>query len=325
MITFALTSVLAASGVFGAWGFLEVKKTCGISEIRHQHLVKDDDVSSTQETEESFLDVHLASGHQHYPDAHIAEAAPVGGPHSSSNGKSAASDHDKKLPEAISHVETSLLLDDYPTKEEKKQNDSKMNDLINILETELEKRKQEEQQQKRDHLTKLIEVERKRRLDLEQQEKDKNEKKRLEDEKRSVLGRQVFGYMIDQSLRAKKNFPSNNPLSYEGNLSNVCSEFEGKRANFNAKYANAVPETVLEFLLSCNRFVVNEEKKVIKLDCLTPYQGGSKVTGYFICPTCSRQWRTNASVKDTSSKCKHCNLDVYPFRQDFDENELLPV
>jgi hypothetical protein len=321
MITFALTSVLAASGVFGAWGFLEVKKTCGTSELKHP-LPHGDCNSLPHEAEESFLDVKLNSEHHYHPDSHKAEADVIVDTESPTKP---INNNDKKLHEEIRHVETSLLLNDYPSKEEKKQNDSKMNDLINILETELEKRKQEEQQQKRDHLAKLVEVERKRRLDLEQQEKDKAEKKLLEDEKRSMLGRQVFGYMIDQSLRAKKNFPSTNPLSYEGNLSNVCSEFEGKRATFNTKYSNAVPETVMEYILACNRFVVDQEKKIIKLDCLTPYQGSSKVTGYFVCPSCSRQWRTNASKKDASSKCKHCNLDVFPFRQDFDENELLPV
>eukprot|EP01040_Poterioochromonas_malhamensis_P004775 gene4775-5125_t len=310
MITFAISSAIALSSVFGAWGLIEVqKKRDRITESKQSEEEVD-----TNEKEEKLLLL----------------PKPLVSPHNSTHSlKELDKSPRNENFDLISTASPSSDSKEEGLKEEEKEEqgtkkENSVSDLINLLELELVKKREEELQIRREQLTKLIEEERKRREQIEILEKEKLEQKKYEEKKRKDLGRQLFALAIDQSLRGKKKFPSHLPLSFEWNLMNIVSEFESKRLNFNGRYFECIPEGTLEFLTYHPRFIIDRHKNIIKLRYLTPYQGNAKVTGHFICSSCSRSWKSSASLKDTPFKCKHCNLQIYPSKQeDFDENELL--
>ncbi|XP_050690807.1 zinc finger CCHC domain-containing protein 24-like [Eriocheir sinensis] len=49
---------------------------------------------------------------------------------------------------------------------------------------------------------------------------------------------------------------------------------------------------------------------------LTPYQGKRRVFGHYRCPKCNVEWNSANSWANTFQKCKTCNSEVYPYKQE---------
>ncbi|KAJ6641274.1 Zinc finger CCHC domain-containing protein 24 [Pseudolycoriella hygida] len=46
----------------------------------------------------------------------------------------------------------------------------------------------------------------------------------------------------------------------------------------------------------------------------TPYQGGNRCFGEYICKKCNRRWMSANSWKNTQ-QCKQCKINVFPHKQ----------
>jgi hypothetical protein len=182
------------------------------------------------------------------------------------------------------------------------------------------------------HLAKLqaerkLEHERQERLRDEQalrrrQEQEALERRRLElarlkaeEERRAARAlyvanaREELATQIDEYIRTRKNFDDSDPLSYRCDISSIVAQFESKRNK------DAIPESIVEFVHSHIRFVVEGTKVGVRY--LTPFQGADthRVFGYFSCSECNRTWSSAASWKNKWQKCQHCETKIYPYRQ----------
>lgn len=345
MLTFAAIGAIAFSSVFSAWGILEFEKgACsGQENDEHQPGELAQPFLSPNQIEENKegkrVEYTLLTNNTGFPNDSFKKVQPSeeNSPPvelcktqsseiseflvSNSTDKESIED---KMP-AITNLDTT---DERKASEVKeKENQAKMAELIDLLESEINKRKEEQERKRREQLTQLVEAERKRRMELEIAEKEKLEKQQREIEARQIIGRGVFALAIDQSLRSKRKFSANDPLSFEWNLSNIASEFEQKKANFNSRYFDCIKESTTDFIRSHRRFSVKTVKNqnIVQLNFLTPYQGNNKVVGHYCCPKCTRTWKNTSSIRDSAYPCKNCEIEVYPFKQDFDELEFLEV
>lgn len=48
---------------------------------------------------------------------------------------------------------------------------------------------------------------------------------------------------------------------------------------------------------------------------LTPYQGKSRMFGYFHCDECNKEWASANTWANCFQKCKGCNGQIYPYKQ----------